>query len=174
MTIIDKKMIFMVLMIFMVSCSNNDYPEAPPKKDLISNILEYGDIYSYNQLMFYYYRDGLNNFPLAVHMVENYGYKRACYDIFDMFYDTFKNEFIEIDTVTQNLLIYYLEKGISLGDTDCAWIMSHLYMDGLYVEKDTIKAKKCLMQVFTPIGVDTLFWPIVKKRTGQMRYNIKK
>lgn len=153
--------------ILLVSCNNNvDNLEknrtTPLKSELINDIVLNGNINSYNSLLFYY-PDEIDVVSTAVCMVEQYGYRRACSDIFYAFYSAFNDNAIAIDSTTQKYLLYYINKGIELMDTDCVWIMCRMYLTGTFVEKDTSIAKNYLMRIYQTNDVESWYWPYIKK-----------
>lgn len=164
---IDKALRIILISTLMTSCNNNESketiitPDAPPKEDLISVVLAKNDIDAYNMLLFYY-PDDLSILPIAVHMAKNSKYGKAYYDLFQTIYSIFNESSVPIDSATQKYMMYYLEKGIELKDSDCVWAMSKLYMIGTFVEEDTIKAKKNLMKVFSSNDIDSLYWQLLK------------
>lgn len=170
--IINMLLCIVLCIIFIVSCNDKHEgtiitPDAPPKEDLISNILTNCDTIAYNALLFYY-PDDFTILPMAIHMAEHQEYGKAYSDLFYTFYSVFNDNSVPIDSITQNHMLFYLEKGIELKDTDCVWIMSKLYMTGTFVEKDTILAKKYLMIVFSQNDIESLYWPLLKNGTKNM------
>ena len=153
-------------MLFLVSCEKNK-KYVPPREMLIKTVIESDDIEecvdAYNSFLFHY--DDEAALPLSVHMIEKYGYGEACMNMFEMILDYFKNPSVSVDSATQEYMLYYLKKGIALKDTTCAWVMCKLCMSGTFVEKDTIMAKKLLLDFFPAEKVESVMWPYLKGHT---------
>ena len=158
-------------MVLLTSCKNTSdeknegiviTPEAPSKEELIADVLSLGDIDSYNSLLFYY-PDDINVLPLSVYMAEYQKYGHAYFNLFYTFYSAFNETRVSLDSATQGLMLYYLEKGVELKDTDCVWMMSKLYTDGTIVVRDTSKAKDLLLLVYPSDVVETYYWPYIKR-----------
>jgi hypothetical protein len=162
---IKKNISFALLVILSISCTNkNDdidtSKNVPIKEDLIHGIVNEGNIDSYNALLFHYHTD-ISILPMAIYMSEQYNYGKACSDLFYLLYTDYDENTIQVDSMTREYMLYYLEKGINLNDTNSAWIMSKLYLTGTFVKKDSIMSKKTLMQVFSPDDVEKLYWPYI-------------
>lgn len=100
---------------------------------------------------------------MAVYMAEHQQYGTAYYDIYSSIYSVFEENSIPIDSMTQQYLLYYLKKGVEVKDHSCVRTMSELYLTGEFVEKDTVKAKKYLMLIYSQDDVENLYWPHLKK-----------
>ena len=165
---IEKKaMGFFMCVVLSMSCNNNEDSETTPsndlsKKELIKSIATEGNTDSYNSFLFNYPSD-ISIIPLSVNMVEQYGYGKACSSLFYTMYSAFKSTSIEIDSIMQKTMLYYLNKGVELKDTDCVWIFCRLYLTGTFVERDTSVAKRYLTQIYSSGEIDTLYWPYLKK-----------
>ena len=49
-----------------------------------------------------------------------------------------------LDKKTRQLAIKYLTDGVNIGNYDCRHLLGQLYMDGKYLERDTLKGKELL------------------------------
>ena len=160
-------MSFFVCIVLSVSCTNKADNETTSlynisKKELIKSINTEGSIDSYNSFLFNY-PDDISIIPLSVNMVEQYGYGKACSSLFYTMYSAFSSTSIEMDSIMKKNMLYYLNKGIELKDTDCVWIICRLYLTGTFVERDTTAAKRYLTQIYSSGEIDTLYWPYLKK-----------
>ena len=176
MQMINKILCAVLLLALFISCTDTPTknnvsdgivitPDVPPKEELIDDILTYGNIDSYNSLVFYYPND-IDVLPMAVYMAEHYGYGKAYSDLFCTCYSTFKENSISIDSATQKYMLYYLQKGVEQKDTDCIWIMSKVYWNGWGIRKDTVKAKELLMQIVPSDDFEKMYWPYLKKHSS--------
>ena len=159
--------------LFLVSCEKNKM-YVPPREMLIKTVVESDNVEecvdAYNSFLFHYYDEAV--LPLSVHMIEKYGYGEACNHMYGKILRDFKNPSVSIDSATQKYMLYYLKKGIELKDTASVWIMCRLCMSGTFVEKDTIMAKKLLLDFFSAEKVESLFWPYLKRHTDTVNIPI--
>ncbi len=169
--IISKKIIgFLVLMALTISCDNGMItitPEANPKEWYISSIFDssYAEtsIHEYNQFIFYYDED-IDVIPLSIYMIDQKHYGRACEYMYTTISNRFKRYSITPDSVTKEYLIYYLKKGVEMNDTDCAASLAYLYMEGEWVERDSVIAKNYMMS-FYPKEDAERNWKLLKRIT---------
>lgn len=168
MLIIEKKAIgFFICVVLLVSCRNKVDDDLTPsnnlsKAELIKNVNTEGNIDSYNSFLFNY-PDDIGIIPLSVNMVEKYSYGKACSSLFYTMYSAFSCTSVEMDSIMGESMLYYLNKGVELKDTDCVWIICKLYLTGTLVERDTSAAKRYLSQIYSSDEIDTLYWPYLKK-----------
>lgn len=153
--------------VLFVSCKNKADNVSTPlnnlsKKELIKSVNTEGSIDSYNSFLFNY-PDDISIIPLSVNMIEQYGYGKACSNLFYTMYSAFSRTSIEMDSIIGKSMLYYLNKGVELKDTDCVWIICRLYLTGTFVERDTSAAKRYLRQIYSSDEIDTLYWPYLKK-----------
>ena len=162
------KMLLIVSIVFFLSCENTNKDSVQKQKEeqerelLISDIIKEGNIESYNSFIFNYH-DDIKCIPLSIYMIEKYNYGHACYQMFSYFCNLFEYDSLILDSASKEYLLYYLKKGVDLEDTTCIWAMSNLYISGIYVEKDTVLAKKYIMRIFSKDDVDSFVWPYLKR-----------
>ena len=97
-------------------------------------------------------------------MIDQKHYGKACEYMYSTISNRFKQYSITPDSVTKEYLIYYLKKGIDLKDTGCAVALAFLYMEGEWVNQDTIMAKNYIMNFYPPKEAKRV-WKLIKRRT---------
>jgi hypothetical protein len=112
--------------------------------------LEKRDTSAYDE-MFIEFMDSPNDdrFLLTALMMankHNYGpaYRDVYYCLTDYFNKGNKSELDDLDEKTRQLAIKYLMDGADMGNHDCRHLLGQIYMDGKYLERDTIKGKELL------------------------------
>lgn len=97
------------------------------------------------------YSNGQNNryeleFPYVLILANRYNDPQACYAIYDIITELYDAYNIEMDSGTIQFILFYLNKGASLGERGCLRKLYELYSEGKYIDKDMDKANEYKIQ----------------------------
>lgn len=153
-----KSLLFLklaVVLCFLTSCNNKekDVPmNSTTQKDkdfYIKEALTKGDTSAYQNLRTYYMDypiDGIL-YPALV-MANKHGFHSAYADVYYALtshdHKQGVSELEDLDETTRKMALEYLIKGAEKKDKECQAILGHHYLDGKYVEKDTVKGNRLI------------------------------
>ncbi len=84
----------------------------------------------------------------ALIMANKYDYRLAYEDTYYCLTDFYhKKEFTELqdlDPITRKMALDYLKKGAEKGSKECKRILGNHYLEGKYIEKNTIKGNQLI------------------------------
>lgn len=152
-TIIFLKSLIITLII--VSCNKKEKSIplntiSTSDKDFYENLaLERGDTNAYYNLEAYY-----TDYPIegilypALIMANKHDYHLAYLNVYEALtsqdHKVGVSELENLDPTTKEMALHYLKKGAEKGNKECKRILGNLYLEGKYIEKDTIKGKKLI------------------------------
>lgn len=109
---------------------------APPIEELLTAVVNDGDIESYNKLSEYYPATVL---PYAFYMADEYNYGKACFDVYWGILKIYTNQKKAKDESCR-IAMSYLQKGADLGDISCIIGMYTELSYGKNIPQDSIMA----------------------------------
>lgn len=154
MNCIYKTFIILLLTIISVGCKKKDklqeFSLNQPSKsyqELKELALTNGDTIAYHEMSIAY-MDSPNDdrfLYTALIMANKHNYHLAYEDVYyvltDYYHKKELTELEELDPVTRKMALDYLIKGDKKGSIECKRILGNHYLEGKYIEKDTIKGK---------------------------------
>jgi len=103
-----------------------------------------GDSTAYYELHFVFKPHEL--LPYALLMINKYDYINAYFDVYYSLINFYEINKIDLDKNALDFALSYLMKGAELGCHNCMFHLGFLYLDGKYVEKDTIKGQELIIK----------------------------
>jgi TPR repeat protein len=114
--------------------------------------LEQGDTNAYHEMSIEF-MDSPNDdrfLMTALFMANKHNYGPAYLDVYycltDYYHKADNKELDDLDEKTRQLAIKYLTDGANTGHYDCKQILGQLYMEGKYLERDTLKGRELLKE----------------------------
>ena len=118
--------------------------ETRPISELKNLVLSCGDTLAYKELEIAFIHEKWPGELLlySIYMANKYQFPRAYFDVYYYTFNTYMDSLGIIDDDANKLAIEYLKKGAELKDPQSIRELGLLYIDGKYIEKDSIKGKK--------------------------------
>lgn len=120
---------------------------TPSDRDYYENLaLTKGDTTAYYNLNTYYMDYPIEGilYPALI-MANKYEYHLAYLNVYEALTSQDHNkgvsELEDLDPVTRKMALDYLKKGAEKGSKECKRILGNHYLEGVYIEKDTVKGK---------------------------------
>ena len=144
-----------MVMLFTISCNNKQDNSVPldnrtfdDRDYYLGEALTKGDTSAYFQFSTMDYPKYDLLYP-ALTMANKYQYHLAYYDVYDALtspsYSFKSNSGIKnLDNESRTMALDYLKRGAEKGNKECKRILGNLYLEGKYIEKDTIKGKQLI------------------------------
>lgn len=158
---IQLRYITYLLIVILFSCKSkkehyievSTYNDTRPINELKELVLTKGDTVAYDELGLAFDNE---NYPeeyllYSFIMADKYNYSRAYFQVYYCLTSAFEHHSMTIDSISKNIAIRYLKKGVDLYEIQSIMSLSELYMEGKYVPKDTIKGKR-LKKMFDKMG----------------------
>lgn len=146
---------FKILIIAFLVVSCNKKEQSIPlntttnkDRDYYENLaLTKGDTSAYYNLETYYIDSPIEGFLYtSLIMANKYDYHLAYENVYYCLTDyRHKKEFTELedlDPITRKMALDYLKRGAEKGNKECKKILGNHYLEGKYIEKDTVKGKQ--------------------------------
>lgn len=156
-TVIFFRSIIITLLI--ISCNKKE--KSFPMNNLSTNdIVKYkqlalfkGDTTAYNSLSVDYMDSPYEGFLYtALIMANKYNcrlaYEDTYYCLTDFYHKKESTELEDLDPVTRKMALDYLRKGAKKGSKECKRILGNHYLEGKYIDKDTIKGKLLIKESY--------------------------
>ena len=119
-------------------------------KDYYVNLaLKKGDTSAYYNFEAYYMDYPIEEilYPALI-MANKYDYHLAYLNVYEALtsqdHKAGVSELENLDPITKEMALHYLKKGADKGNKECKRILGNHYLEGKYIEKDTIKGKKLI------------------------------
>lgn len=138
-----------------ISCNKKDNSiplnaTTTSDRDYYENLaLKKGDTSAYYNLETYYMDYPIEGilYPALI-MANKHGYHLAYLNVYEALtsHDHKKgvSELEDLDPITRKTALDYLIKGAEKGNKECKRILGNHYLEGKYIEKDTIKGKQLI------------------------------
>ena len=148
-------------------------PHLSPEQrnDYVRRVFEQGDTAAYLEL----WKEPVPFLLCAMVMANKYNYPEAFLDVYDRIISPYRGlNNIPIDTATFNLAYSYLKRGVELGSKPAKFSMSMLLLKGVFVQQDTVLAKKLYFESDMAVGIDSVklekYWQRMMKDYSGYRY----
>lgn len=146
---------FKILIIAFLVVSCNKKEQSIPlntttnkDRDYYENLaLTKGDTSAYYNLNVYYMEAPVENllYPALI-MANKYDYHLAYLNVYEALtshdHKMGVSELEDLDPITRKMALDYLKRGAEKGNKECKKILGNHYLEGKYIEKDTIKGKQ--------------------------------
>lgn len=149
------RLIYSLIFIVIISSSCKQKRESPvqiitmnqtrPIEELKELVLLKGDTVAYDELAIAFIDEKYDEEFLIYSMImaNKYNYPRAYYNVYYCLTSVFEHHsYAEIDKTTKELAIGYLKRGVELKDAVSTKYLGDLYLEGRFVNKDTVLGKK--------------------------------
>ena len=149
-------------------------PHLSPEQrnDYVRRVFEEGDTSAYLEL----WNEPVPFLLCSMVMANKYNYPEAFYRAYLFIVDPYTAGYddIPIDTATFNLAYSYLKRGVELGSKPAKFSMSMLLLKGVFVQQDTVLAKKLYFESDMAVGIDSVklekYWQRMMKDYSGYRY----
>lgn len=149
-----KKILMLITFISLISCKNNVKEDAisinsamRSDNELEQLIIQKGDSSAYYELSMQYLDYGYERFlPFALIMANKYDYPQAYFDTYSCLWNICGSDGNKLDSTTQKMAIEYLQKASLKGHSQARETLGEYYLEGKYVEKDTVLGKRLIEQ----------------------------
>ncbi|MCK9311586.1 MAG: hypothetical protein M0P26_04820 [Bacteroidales bacterium] len=127
--------------LLMTAKSMNDF--GPSIEELKKNVLTKGDTLAYEELSIRYFNVNYSKGEFlfySIIMANKYCYPPAFFNVYRCLTEIFEhnNKVGSIDEKTKELALKYLKEGANLNEYNALNTLSTLYLNGVYVPKDTM------------------------------------
>lgn len=136
-------------------------------KDFKTAVYKNGDTHAYLQLLMH---NGIRSEETLIYsmvMANKFHYPHAYYDVYKTIIDMADTYSTELDSVTMGMALDYLHKGATLGDVNCVYEISRLYLVGEFVAQDEHMAKSFFSILYSNEDLEYRWKVFVKTYTIQ-------
>ena len=148
---------YIIIILLIISCDKKEKGQ-PMINMSLKDVTGYkklaiknGDIKAYNSLSSDYVDSPYEGLLYtALIMANKYEYPLAYEDTYycltDYYHKKRFTELEDIDPATRKMALDYLKKGAEKGNKECKKILGNHYLEGKYIEKDTIKGNQLIKE----------------------------
>lgn len=140
-------------------------------KDYKTAVYKNGDTHAYLRLLMHNGRRSEETLIYSMVMANKFHYSHAYYDVYQTIIDLADAYSTELDSVTMNMALDYLQKGATLGDVNCVYEISRLYLVGEFVTQDESTAKSFFSILYSNEDLEYRWKVFVKTYTIQNANN---